>query len=361
MENFHGANLFELARELDCKTEDIMDFSSNINPLSPSSKALEFLRENLSLIRTYPDPNYKDLKAAISSYAGGNFQNIILGLGSTEVLSNAIEIIRPKKSLLLSPCYSEYEKELKKARSEIFYYPLREKNNFAIDLNLLIDTINKENIDLFVFANPNNPTGSILLKDEIKSILEKTKSFVLTDETYVEFTDMNLYSAGDLTKSYENLLVTRGTSKFFGVPGLRLGYGLTSSKKLLEAFKNREILWQINICADLMGQKMFSDKEYIKKVYEFMKNERERIFEDLSEISSLKLFKSYGNFILVKIKGDFSAKDLREKLKKSRIIIRDLSNFKGLSEKYFRFCLLDKNSNQIFSQKLKELLYEKNI
>ena len=125
-------------------------------------------------------------------------------------------------------------------------------------------------MEFLVFANPNNPTGTILSADEIEKILNETDAKILVDETYIEFTDMSTYSSTKLIDSYKNLAVVRGTSKFFALPGIRLGYGLSSDENFLNYFKNKEILWQINSVAEICGKVMFSDKEYIDKIFNFI-------------------------------------------------------------------------------------------
>ncbi len=354
LQNFHGANLFEIAQKNHVDINEIMDFSSNINPLSPSPRALKFLKENLDLIRTYPDPSYNNLKNSISSYVHCHKDHIILGLGATELLINFINIIDPKKSLILSPSYSEYENNLRNIGSQIYYYQLNFDNNFKISCDYIIDFINKNNIELFVFSNPNNPTGSILTNTEIKKILNKTKAYIIVDETYIEFTDMDIYSCTNLISSFDRLIVTRGTSKFFGIPGLRLGYSLNSNVEIIEKFKKNQVLWQINICADIMGQEMFKDKEYIERVFKYITDQRLKLTDEIKKINNLMPIESKGNFILVKVlKG--TNKIIVEKLKKDLIFVRDCSNFKGLDDTYFRFCILDTKSNEIFIKKLKDI------
>lgn len=112
--NGHGANVFEIAKNNGIEIKDIRDFSSNINPLGPSKKALEELKNNLNLLSAYPDVDYIDLRQSISNYVNCNIDNIVLGLGSTEILKDVINFFAPKISMILSPCYSEYENELKK-------------------------------------------------------------------------------------------------------------------------------------------------------------------------------------------------------------------------------------------------------
>ncbi|MDU5806529.1 MAG: histidinol-phosphate transaminase [Peptoniphilus harei] len=356
--NSHGANVFEIAKVEGIKIEDIRDFSSNINPLGPSKRALDSLKNNLNLLSTYPDVDYVDLRRAISSYASCDDKNIVLGLGSTEILRDAIHYFAPKTSMILSPCYSEYERELRKISSYIIEYNLEEKNDFKINLDQLINTINEKNIDFLIFANPNNPTGTILKKSEIERILRETSAKVLVDETYIEFTDMATFSSSSLTKSYDKLIVVRGTSKFFALPGIRLGYGLTSNEGLLKFFKDKEVLWQINSVAEICGKVMFSDEAYIKEVYDFIRTRRENFYEELSDIENLKAYDSFGNFVLVKILRGPDAGVLREKLMRKGLVVRNCESFKNLDKSYFRFCILDDDANERLIENLREIYQE---
>lgn len=353
--NSHGANVFEIAKKEGIKIEDIRDFSSNINPLGPSRKALENLKDNLNLLSTYPDVDYLDLRETISTYASCKRENIVLGLGSTEILRDTIYYFAPKTAMILSPCYSEYERELRKISSHIFEYKLEEKNDFKINLDQLINTINEKNIDFLIFANPNNPTGTILKNSEVERILRETEAKVLVDETYIEFTDMETYSSSSLTKSYDNLVVVRGTSKFFALPGIRLGYGLSSDENFLNYFKNKEVLWQVNSVAEICGKVMFSDEKYIEEVFNFITSRRNQIFSEISKIKNLKPYESFGNFILIKILRGPKAGKLREKLLEKGLVIRDCKSFNNLDENYFRICLLKDDDNEKLIKNLKEI------
>lgn len=356
--NSHGANVFEIAKDEGIKIEDIRDFSSNINPLGPSKRALESLKENLNLLSTYPDVDYVDLKKAISSYASCDVKNIVLGLGSTEILKDAIHYFAPKTSMILSPCYSEYERELRKISSYIIQYNLEEKNDFKVNLDELIKIINEKNVEFLIFANPNNPTGTILTRYEIERILKETKARVLVDETYIEFTDMETFSSSSLTKSYDKLIVVRGTSKFFALPGIRLGYGLTSNHELLKFFKDKEVLWQINSVAEICGKVMFSDEAYIKEVHDFVRTRRVGLYKKLAKIKNLRAFESYGNFVLVKILRGPDARELRGRLMKKGLVVRNCDTFKNLDKSFFRFCILDDDANERLIENLREIYQE---
>ena len=353
----HGANIFELCELYGFKKEELMDFSSNINPFGSSEKAKNYIVNNIDMVSLYPDPEYKKLKESISSYCLCKKENILLGSGATELISSFISFIEPKKALLLSPSYSEYEKELNKISCDISKYFAKEELDFKIDVDDLIKEINKEKFELIIICNPNNPTGFAFNKEELKKLLQNTNTFVMVDETYIEFTDMNYFSSTSLVDDFEKLFVIRGTSKFFSTPGIRLGYGLTSNADILNNISKKLDLWNINIFATLMGEIMFSDNEYIENTSIKIKKERDYLLKELKSPSKIKVFDSYGNFILCKLKDKvLTARELYEKLIAKKIIIRDCASFEGLSEYYFRVCILKPSENKLLIESLKSIL-----
>ena len=144
----HGANLYDLSSQYGFSKEDFMDFSSNINPFGSSKLAKKYVINNIDKVSVYPDPEYIELKTSISNYCNCSIDNILLGSGATELISSFIETINPKKSLLLSPAYSEYEKELSKIGCNITKYFSKKECDFNIDVDTLIETINKDNYEV---------------------------------------------------------------------------------------------------------------------------------------------------------------------------------------------------------------------
>lgn len=352
----HGANLYDLSSKYGFSKDEFMDFSSNINPFGTSNKAKEYIINNINMVSMYPDPEYVDLKQAISTYCNCLSDNIVLGSGATELISSFIKTVNPQSTLLISPAYSEYEHELNKIDCEIVKYFSKEEDNFIIDVKKLVEAINKNNNDLAIICNPNNPTGFAFSRNEIEYILQNTNCYVMIDETYVEFTDTNIYSCTKLVDNYNKLFVIRGTSKFFSTPGIRLGYGLIGDKEVKEKINKNLDLWNINIIAASMGEIMFLDNQFISTTIDAMLRERDYLTNSLSSINDLTVYPSKGNFILCKISSEkFTAKELREKLLPKKIIIRDCDSFEGLSEYYFRVCILKPEENRLLIKNLKNL------
>lgn len=351
----HGANLYDLSNELGFDKKELLDFSSNINPLGSSNKAKKAIIDNIDSVSIYPDPSYNKLKRSISNYCECSINNIILGSGATELISSFINIVNPKKAVLVSPSYSEYEKELNKINCTIKKYFSVEENDFIINSIDLVNFINAEGYELVIICNPNNPTGFAFNKHDIKYILENTNTFVMVDETYIEFTDRATFSSTSLVDEFENLFVIRGTSKFFGTPGIRLGYGLISNSEIQKSISKNLDLWNINIFASLMGEVMFEDVDFIESTSKILSSQRNYLHHELSLIDELKVYETKGNFILCKIKSKrFTASELRYYLMKYKIIIRDCSSFEGLDEYFFRICILTPESNEFLINKLKD-------
>lgn len=352
----HGANLYDLSSKYGFSKDEFMDFSSNINPFGTSNKAKEYVINNINMVSMYPDPEYVNLKKSISTYCHCLEENIVLGSGATELISSFIKTIKPNKTLLLSPAYSEYENELNKINSEVVKYFSKEENNFVIDEKELVNSINERNYDLTIICNPNNPTGFAFSREQVEYILKNTTCYVMIDETYIEFTETNIYSSTKLVDTYNKLFVIRGTSKFFSTPGIRLGYGLIGDKSVKEDINKNLDLWNINIVASAMGEIMFLDNMFISNTIDAMLRERDYLTKALSSIDDLTVYPSKGNFILCKINSKkFTAKELREKLLPKKIIIRDCNSFDGLSEYYFRVCILKPEENRLLIKNLKAI------
>ena len=352
----HGANLYDLSNKLGLNKNELMDFSSNINPLGSSKLAKQAIIDNIDMVSIYPDPSYFNLKTSISNYCHCSSDNILLGSGATELISSFIDIINPKKAVLLSPSYSEYEKELIKVNCHINKYFSKKENLFKVDVNDFINYINSDNHDIVIICNPNNPTGFAFTNEEIRKILKNTNTFIMIDETYIEFTNTSKYSSTRLVDDFNKLFVIRGTSKFFGTPGIRLGYGLTSDDLIKESINNKLDLWNINTLASIMGEVMFKDEDFIKNSSKTLTKEREYLLNELSSFDDFIVYHSDGNFILSEIKSKkIKASELRELLIEKHIIIRDCKSFEGLDEYFFRVCTLSHKENEFLIKSLNDI------
>lgn len=356
----HGGDLEAIEEYYGIPRNQLIDFSSNVNPLGISPKAKKELAQNLDLISTYPDRKYIQLRQKIAKYTGADFDLILVGNGSTELISLFITLIHPKKSLIIGPTYSEYEREIFLNGGKAEYYPLKEELNFQLDIEHL-KTYLSDAIDLLVICNPNNPTGSYIAQKELSVILDYCASkniFVMIDETYIEFVEnMDEVTAIPLSKSYDNLIILRGISKFFSSPGLRFGYGICGNPELIKRMDEIKNPWTINILASFGAGIMLEDTEYIEATKTLIHSERNKIYNTLKKWKNIKVYKPSANFVLFKLlRDDITSSMVFEKLIEQHMIIRDASSFPFLDSRYMRFCFLLPEQNQKLLDALKDII-----
>lgn len=348
-EHFHGSDLEKIEKIYGINKDDIISFAANVTPLGESGKLKTALFERIDAITKYPDREYTSLRKAIGSYCKCSYEHILVGNGCTELISLFIQITSPKETLLLGPTYSEYERDLKINGSDISYYFLKEEDDFEVDISDFISNI-KPSTDLVIICSPNNPTGSIIRPDKLRLLLDhckKTNTYVMIDETYIEFVpDVDELSAIPLAEEFDNLIILRGTSKFFATPGLRLGYAITGNDHILTEINTNKNPWMINSLAVVAGETMFMDEEYINKTRNLILSEKTRVKEMIEASGKFKIYPSYSNFYLLKILDEnIDAHMLFERAIRQNMMIRDCSTFPGLEDRFIRFCIMKPDDN----------------
>ena len=369
--DFHGGNIYRIFREKNIK--EILDYSSNINPYGVPESLKRKITENIGILERYPDPDYVELREKLAKLNNVDISNITVGNGATESIFLFMKVLKPEKVLIVSPTFGEYERAVKAwdgseiRKIEIEYFELEEKDEFRLNIRKLKKKLKKK-YDLLIICNPNNPTGKFLKMAETEEILREcnkydTKLFI--DEAFIEFLEDGLKeSIVNSGENKKNLFVTRAFTKFFAIPGLRLGYGIYFDKNLEKKIAEKKEPWSVNNIAEMAGITVLDDVEYIEKTLKWITKEKKYIYEKLNEISEIKPYKTEVNFICVKIKDKLiskglNVKKLQEKMMEEGILIRDASNFKFLDERFFRLAIKDRRSNDRIISVLKEILAER--
>ena len=384
--DFHGGNIYKIFREKNIK--EILDYSSNINPYGIPESLKKRITENLEILERYPDPDYIELRQKLAHLNKVDVSNIILGNGATEIIFLFMKVINPKKILIAAPTFGEYERAAKatervedsiilgnsnkkkddekssgKQKIEIEYFELKESDYFKLNIHNLKNELEKK-YDLLIICNPNNPTGKFLKLSETEQILKEcnkynTKLFI--DEAFIDFLKDGMKESIINTKeNKQNLFVARAFTKFFAIPGLRLGYGIYFDKKLEKGISEKKEPWSVNNIAEMAGLTVLDDAEYIEKTLKWITEEKTYVYEKLNEISGIKPYKTEVNFITVKIEDNFilkglNVKILREKMLEQGILIRDASNFNFLDERFFRLAIKDRENNDRVIETLKKI------
>lgn len=334
----HGGDLLSYKDDYD---GELVDYSSNINPLGLSPGLEEEIRKGLQSLRAYPDIKYRKLKKAVAVYLGCEEENVVLGNGSLELIDNFIFL--SKRVILCTPSFSEYELRSLVHGKDLVRIPYKE--DFSLDRKALAKTI-KEG-DTLILGNPNNPTGLRIEKEELLEIyhrIREARAFLLLDEAFFEFCPRD-YDSIQLFKpfEYEGVSILRASTKFFALPGIRLGYGC-ASKSMTQKINKIQLPWSVNSLAEIAGVFILKDKDYIERSKAYIEAERKYLLEELSRIKGIKAYKTHSNFILIKLLfGDeVEAFDF---FLQNGIIIRKCSSFTELANNHIRIAVKDRASN----------------
>ena len=384
--DFHGGNIYKIFREKNIK--EILDYSSNINPYGIPESLKKRITENLEILERYPDPDYIELRQKLAHLNKVDISNIILGNGATEIIFLFMKVINPKKILIAAPTFGEYERAVKatervenssilgdsnkkkddenscgKQKIKIEYFELKESDDFKLNIHNLKNELEKK-YNLLIICNPNNPTGKFLKLDETEEILRECNKYntkLFMDEAFIDFLKDGMKESIINTKEdKQNLFVTRAFTKFFAIPGLRLGYGIYFDKNLEKEISEKKEPWSVNNIAEIAGLTVLDDTEYIEKTLKWITEEKIYMYEKLNEITGIKPYKTETNFITVKIEDKLFSKELnvkilREKILEYSILIRDASNFKFLDERFFRLAIKNRKNNNRVIETLKKI------
>ena len=349
----HGANVDNMAKKFGKNENDIIDFSSNVNPHIISDLG-KYVLEGLEKSRSYPDINYTNLRNNISDYIKVDSELIIPGNGATEIIYLLMKSIK-RRLAIVRPTLSEYGRGAKLNNLEIIDFHLKEENNFSIDLDEIQKNMDK--FDSLFICNPNNPNGKVKDLNELLDLMIENDKLLIVDETFMEFVgEEEKYSLINKIEQTPNLFILKAVTKFFGMPGLRLGYGVTSNKQIIKNIYEYKEPWTINSFAENLSNYLFKDKEYINGSKNYYINERKFMLEELRKISRLKVYDTDTNFVLIKL-DDNEANSLKlELFEKYNILIRDASNFIGLDKSYIRVAIKSHNDNKVLIESLRKIL-----
>ncbi len=349
--NFHGGDIYKYK-------EDILDFSSNINPLGIPESFRRMIIERFEDFTRYPDIEYKEVRKKIASYINILDNRYILpGNGAVELIYKLAASSGKERAAGLRPTFSEYSRGAKTAGMEYYDIPAFKEDYAGIDAEKLLAEIKPRS--LVIICNPNNPTGTLIPKNIMKGIaadLMEMDCQLIIDEAFIEFTeDYSDNSMVDLIEKYDNVTVIRAATKFFGMPGIRLGYAVSANKETIRAAKELMEPWNLNTAAVIAALSIFDDRNYIEVSREWIRSERKYLFQELQKISNLKVYPSASNFHLLKIMGNITtAAVLKEDMIKRGILIRTAEGFNGLSEFDFRLAVKDRQSNNKALEALRE-------
>lgn len=356
----HGGNIYRLAGELGMQERKIIDFSASVNPLGVSKKVKAELRRHLKYLHNYPDTEAKKLRKRLAQYHGIDPETILCGNGSIELIYLITRVLKPQRVLIPAPTFSEYERAViqhsENKKQFITYLMLNKENGFEMDPEEFIaalQTLNSElKCDMAFLCNPNNPTGRLLKKDDIKRFADAAKElkcYLIIDEAFMDF-------CGDesVIRNVEDnphLIVLRSLTSFYALSGLRIGYGVFPHH-LTSMLKEYKEPWTVNSLAQRAAVAALKDKVYRAEALRLMKEEKRFLEKSFRKIG-IEFFSSDTNFYLLKAAG---ANEICRQLKKKGILVRDCTNFRGLDNTYLRVAVKSHKENAILIKELTKIV-----
>lgn len=354
----HGGNVFSMARQLATTASGIADFSASINPLGLSPLVREAIIAALESLVHYPDNSHWELKQALARHHGISPANIAVANGSTELIYQIPALLHGRRALIVSPAFSEYRHALDQHRWEVHPFVLAAENGFALDTEALEGAL-AEGYDALYLCNPGNPSGRLYPPAVIERVYDLCRAagaFLVLDEAFMDFCEEA--SAKGFIAAGDSAIVLRSMTKFFAIPGLRLGYAIACEAMAarLDAMGGP---WSVNTLALVAGVAAIRDTEYIRQTREFIRRERGYLEDQLSRFPMLTVYPSAANFLLVALTNGLSAGVLKERLVHSRLLIRDCTNFVGLTPQFFRIAVRTREENGRLLECLNEILNQK--
>ncbi len=338
----HGGDIYSKSYRL--------DFSANINPLGMPNSVKQAAIKGIENSMHYPDVQCRKLRNSISKREQVSTEWIICGNGAAELLFSLAAAKNPQKALLVSPGFAEYEQALKTVSCDIQYYGVKKECGFLLSDDYL--NVLENDIDIAFLCNPNNPTGILIPPELLEQIVETCKKkqiFLVMDECFLEF--LSEEAQNPLKKhlpEMRNLFVLKAFTKMYGIPGLRLGYGLCSDIDLLKRMRQMTQPWNVSVPAQLAGIAACEEEDFAAKTRAYIEIERKYLLEELSKLN-FTVYDSQTNYLFFE-----APENLYNICEREGVLIRDCSNYCGLTTGYYRIAVRTHIENKELIEVLKK-------
>lgn len=310
-----------LSERLGRKPEDIIKLDANENPYGPPPEVAEALG-SLKFSYVYPDPESRQLRAALAEDSGLGSEYILAGCGADELIDLIMRCVLDPGDKIVDcpPTFTMYEFDAAVNGASVIKVP--RLPDFSMDVPRIVEVVKREKPKIIFLTSPNNPTGSLVNDEDLLKIL-RLPVLVVLDEAYIEFAGIS--SKMDWVKKHDNLIVLRTFSKRAGLAGLRVGYG-AFPLSIIEFLWRAKQPYNVSVAAEVSAIAALKNPAYLERVKNLLVEERERLYGLLKEVPYLKPHRSYSNFILCEVTSEKDAKKLKEDLANMGIMIRHYNN-----------------------------------
>ncbi len=346
----HGGNVYEVSARLGCTPDELLDYSASINPLGPPPGLLDEFTRVFHRLQHYPDIRNSSLIQCLARFHKVAQNQVAVGNGSTELIYWLPRILDAHDVAVVLPTFGEYRKAFELHKGPVHKIFTRAEDNFqprVEDLERLRREVTPRAI---LFTNPASPAGTVLPGDVRQWILETSRSgnmCCIVDEVFVDFCEEESLKE-HLLEGASGLILIRSLTKFYGIPGLRLGYVL-ASERVIERMRSWLPPWSVNTLAQAAGCFCLGREDYRRETLDLVTSERERMTRELVRMGKLKVFPGRANYLLVQLGHGLPGSPVlvEEILKESRVLIRDCSSFEGLDDRFVRFAVRMPEQNDV--------------
>ena len=334
LNSIHGGNIREAAAWLGIDPRGLLDFSANINPLGMPETLKQAITQNLDRLERYPDPAYPGLYQALAAHHQLPASWFLAGNGETEVIYTLVQALAPRRAMLVAPGFAEYRRALQQTGCRIDTFMLTEAEGWQLTASIL-PALTVE-LDCLFLCTPNNPTGLMPDDDLLQAIIARCRVLNITlivDEAFLDFLP-DRHGLIPFLGDNPHLWVLRSLTKFYAIPGLRLGYLLNGDPQAIAILRERQMPWAVNALAALAGEVILEDKAFQRATLQWLNTERPRLCQRLKPLSGITLWEGEANYLFLRC--DVDGLDLQRALLERHVLIRSCANYPGLDKRYFR-------------------------
>lgn len=359
--NPHGGDLKAAAGKYGRSEKDWLDFSASINPLGPSPAVARAIQEEFWRVRHYPDPFCRELTGQLAAYLGLPPEYLLAGNGAAELIYLLPRALGISRALVVAPAFSLYARSVEVAGGRVDHFLTVPEQGFEPMLEELADRLN--DYDALYICNPNNPTGLLLAPDRLQWLAGRTAQagcFLVVDEAFIDFVPSPRESSLlPVLPRQERLIVLYSLTKFFALPGLRLG-AVAAAPALLRQVRRVKDPWSVNALAQVAALAALRDTAHIEDSFRAMAHLRRHLLHLLSALPGLKIWPPAANFVLLRLeKAGWTADRFTDALARRGVLVRNAANFTGLDERYIRVAVRSEAENAALYRAMQEVLAEK--
>lgn len=351
----HGGNRREVAQYLGVDEGTLLDFSANINPLGMPLGVRQRLAESLDKLEQYPDVAYQSLHQALAAYHAVPPDWIQAGNGETELIFDLVKTLEPKQALVVSPGFAEYQRALAQAKCQVHTWWLQESAGWQLDDGIL-SALTPE-LDCVFLCTPNNPTGLLPDWPLLERIAHKCGDnhiWLIVDEAFLDFVPQQpgfIPVLGNMPWVW----VLRSMTKFYAIPGLRLGYALSSHSASMASLRAKRAPWSINTLAAIAGEQVLQETAYQQETWQWVRRENQWLYQALSKVPGIQAWQPQANYLFFRC--DVPELDLQwALLEQAGILIRSCANYPGLDARYYRVAVKSHAANQSLLDALQQVM-----